>query len=168
MAENTSYSFADICRLNPRALDQLFERGTLPDVEALVGCAFRGYNTPAMTAALGIRKFIKGFFRENGLIEGYNRKVKQNCFDEPWLPTSARRFGFYHVSLWPVEQPRSLLLDYGRSTRNPALEPARVLRDYVVQIYPDNPALLLGKAYVSIMGAEMLVSRFVLEVAAFE
>lgn len=149
-------------------LEALLRGGRLPDSRGLAGFEWRGYNTAPFTALLGIRKFIKGFFAGHQGIEGYNTPVRQNRLSEPWQrrphPENPKRFGFYHVTRVRADgkdclYPNGLLLDYGASPRNPRLAPERVLRDYLVQPYADDPDLLLGKAYLA-FGSWRVASNF--------
>jgi hypothetical protein len=164
-------------------LERALLRGTAPEVAALAGWEFRGINaTPdgalPLARLAGIQKFVKGMFRTAGrgdgereAVMGYNCPVVQNALDGRWQtrPSDAepRRFGFYTVA--PVDPTRrdnrylhALLLDYGRGG-NPAWDPSRALRDYLVQIDADNPDLLLGKAYAAIGPFRISVGYFVLE-----
>lgn len=153
------------------ALETALLAGVMPKLDGLAGFEFRGYNTPAFTALLGIRKFIKGFFRSPRGLEGYNIPARQNGLSGDWLHKPSleapKRFGFYLVA--PVAAaardnlyPNAALLDYGASPRNAAWQPERLLRDYLVQVDPADPDLLLGKAYLA-LGARVRVSYFVLE-----
>ena len=56
--------------------------------------------------------------------------------------------------------PKALLLDYSLGGNGLFGPP---LRDYVVQIYPDDPDLLLGKAYVALGPLRVPVGFFVLK-----
>lgn len=153
-------------------LENYLRGGRAPDPKRLAGFEWRGYNTPAFTALLGIRKFIKGFFEGPGGVEGFNIPAKQNGFAAPWLsrphPENPKRFGFYRVTRVEADgsdnlYPNALLLDYGASPRNFALAPERVLRDYLVLPFPENSDVLLGKAYLALGPARVPVSFFVLE-----
>ncbi|MBK7194534.1 MAG: hypothetical protein IPH80_18790 [Myxococcales bacterium] len=140
-------------------LEQVFVRGVTPDVAGLAGWEFRGLNTPSYMRFLGIRKFVKGFWRDAaGATWGYNYPVEQNPVDRGWygLPsvTNPKRFGFYTVA--PVDPTardnrylHALLLDYGQG-RNPRLDASAGLRDYLVQVDAADPDLLLGKAYYAV------------------
>jgi hypothetical protein len=140
-------------------LEEVFLRGTMPDLAGLAGWEFRGLNSPSWFKYLGIKKFVKGFWRdEAGVTWGYNYPVEQNRIDAGWFGTPSvaapRRWGFYKVE--PVEPTardntylHSLLLDYGKG-RNPRIDPSAGLRDYVVQVDPGNPDLLLGKAFYAL------------------
>jgi len=66
------------------------------------------------------------------------------------------------LSAVDCKYPNALLLDYA-SQKNYLFEPSRRLRDYLVQVYPDNPDLLLGKAYVALGPVRLPMSFFVLE-----
>ena len=158
------------------ALEVVFQRGVRPDLEQLVGWEFRGINTPRWARLLGVKKFIKGFFRESGRgddgeLYGYNCPVVQNRLDEPWIakPDDAapKRFGFFHVgAVDPTardnEYLHAALLDYGRGG-NATWDPSRGLRDYLIQVDADDRDLYLGKAYYAIGPARVATSFFVLE-----
>ena len=154
-------------------LEEYMKRGIAPDVRKLVGWRFKGYNTLDVTTILGFRKFKKGFFskepppHEGAPIWGYNVDVKQNGLVDPWIEKGKPPYGFYRVyRVDPASRdnlyPNALLLDYGQGG-NPPYDPSRFLRDYLVQVDPDNPDLLLGKAYVALGPVRVFVSFFVLE-----
>ena len=145
----------------PRAeLETIFRNGTMPDLEGLVGWEFRGINRLPLNfipfgQLVGIKKFLKGFFRgEDGRVMGYNSPVdSSNALDGRWN-IKPKKFGFYET--YPVdatardnEYLHALLLDYGKGGNKP-YDITRGLRDYLVQVYPDNPDLLLGKAYYAL------------------
>jgi len=153
-------------------LEKVFQRGAMPDLDALVGWEFRGINHLPLNALpvanlLGIKKFVKGFFRrEDGKVIGYNSPTKNNVLDGRWH-VAAKRFGFYEVA--PVDPTsrdnkylHSVLLDYGKGG-NPVYDPSSLLRDYVVQVDKKNPDLFLGKAYGAIGPARIHTNFFILE-----
>jgi hypothetical protein len=158
-------------------LERVFQRGSMPDLDALVGWEFRGINHMPLNAlnlayAIGIKKFVKGFFRaEDGRVMGYNIPVARNVLDGRWhlkpSDSEPKRFGFYEVA--PVdatardnEYLHAVLLDYGKGG-NAKLDPSAGLRDYVVQVDPNNPDLYLGKAYYAFGPARLATSFFILE-----
>ena len=68
---------------------RVFAAGTAPDVAALDGWEFRGWNTSWITGVLGARKFVKAFFggdRAEGEPYGCNSRAEQNGLDGDWLP----------------------------------------------------------------------------------
>ncbi len=157
--------------MSPAELEQVFLRGVTPDLDGLIGWQFRGCNAPDWARIVGIKKFIKGFFRKGDQVMGYNCPVRQDALSLPWKakPSDAapKRFGFYTVD--PVDPTardnaylHAVLLDYSRGD-NPALDPSRGLRDYLVQVHADNPDLLLGKAYYALGPARVATSFFILE-----
>lgn len=182
------HSFLEICALPASAHEALFLGGIAPLLSDLAGWEFRGMNGGPMAPLLGIRRFIKGFRAPDdgradpSVIDGYNLWAKQaRSPKEPWIATdrwfprlrepdpSARipRHGFYKVlpqRSRPNDRryPHALLLDYGLGD-NPWSNPARLLRDYLVQVYADDPSLLVGKAYVALGRARIFGSHFVLE-----
>ena len=163
-----------------RGLERVFQRGTMPELDALVGWEFRGINHLPLNAlnlayAVGIKKFMKGFYREAGRdgdrVMGYNIPVGRNALDGRWhlkpSDSEPKRFGFFEVA--PVdptardnEYLHSLLFDYGKGG-NPKGDPSNGLRDYLVQVDPANPDLYLGKAYFAIGPARLAMSFFILE-----
>lgn len=151
-------------------------RGTAPRFEDLVGWEFAGANTLGLTRWIGIRKFTKGFYEgpprsragPTPFVQGYNIVVRQNGDEEPheYVPSEERprRHGFYRVyavdpSARDNRYPNALLLDYSLGGNGPFGPP---LRDYLVQVYPDDPDLLLGKAYIALGPMRIPVSFFVL------
>lgn len=169
-----------------RELDRALQRGHTPDLSQLVGWEFRGLNTPVWAGWVGIRKFLKGFYdpteprpgtgepapvqapRE---VWGYNCPVVQNRLEEPWIARPdhdrPRRFGYYRVTaVDPTARDNAhlhaVLLDYGAGG-HVRVDPARGLRDYLVQVEPGSPDLYLGKAYYALGPARVGVSFFVLE-----
>ena len=166
-----------LARAPRRELEQAFQRGTTPDVEALVGWDFRGINAtpagaPPLARLAGIQKFVKGMFRaEDGRVMGYNSPVVQNVLDGRWRTRPSdiapKRFGFYEVA--PVDPTardnhylHALLLDYSKGG-NAAWDVTRGLRDYLVQVDEGKPDLLLGKAYYAVGPARVSVGFFILE-----
>lgn len=153
-------------------LEQVFVRGATPDLESLVGWEFRGINHLPLNALpvanlLGIKKFLKGFFRdEQGKVMGYNSPVRNNVLDGRWH-VAPKRFGFYEV--YPVDATardnkylHAVLLDYGKGG-NKLYDPSGLLRDYVVQVDPANPDLFLGKAYGAVGPLRIHTNFFILE-----
>lgn len=167
------YTHAQLRLLQDRLLEDIMQAGTVPDPQDLVGWEFNGYNTGPL--AFAVRKFRKGFFIDPDLSEGefggYNVNIKQNGFSEPWEaqmkkgePVRHSYYRFYPTRSHEKDNlyPNSILLNYG-CPRTPAWNPASLLRDYLVQVYPDNKDLFLGKAYAALGPKRIFVSFFVLE-----
>jgi len=170
-SDRPSDRYYQLERMNMRELEQVFARGTTPDLDELAGWEFRGTNTPDFTKLLGIKKFIKGMYRRDGEVFGYNTPAVQNGIHAPWIArpseSAPKRFGFYKVA--PVDPTsrdntylHAVLLDYGRGG-NPRTDPSQTLRDYVVQVDPDNRDLYLGKAYVAAGPLRVPTSFFIIE-----
>jgi hypothetical protein len=159
-----------LARASRHELEQTFQRGTTPEIDALVGWEFRGIN--CISRLTGLQKFVKGMFRgEDGRVMGYNIRAVQNVLDGRWhlrpSTDAPRRFGFYEVS--PVDPTardnlylHALLLDYGKGGNAP-WDVTRGLRDYLVQVDANNPDLLLGKAYYAVGPARLASNFFILE-----
>jgi hypothetical protein len=168
----TTSRFLELSQSSNAQLEKILRASKPPALESLVGFEWRGCNTSWRLKAMGLQKFIKGFFQEGERVEGYNIPVRQNGLDEPWLdqptPESPKRYAFYRVT--PVDResidnfyPASLLLDYGASHRNPTYGIERLIRDYLVQLDPADPDLLLGKAYLAVGRLRLPSNFFVLE-----
>ncbi len=151
---------------------RLMRAGTSPALDSLGGWEFNGVNTAWFAAP--VRKFRKGFFEgparapspnRGPWLQGFNIPVIQDGPDEPHRarPSESHplRHGFYRVYAAAelgaaAPYPDSLILDYGVGG-NRRLDPQGLLRDYLVQLYPDDPDLLLGHAF----GAVPVVDRYV-------
>jgi len=152
-------------------LEKVFLDGATPDLDALVGWEFRGINQPVWARTLGIKKFVKGFFRnEDGRTMGYNCPVVQNVLDGRWNTTPSnsapKRFGFYEVAAVDATSRdntylHAVLLDYGKGG-NAALDPTKGLRDYLVSV-DGSPDLYLGKAYYAVGPLRVATNFFILE-----
>lgn len=158
-------------RMSNAELETVFIRGSLPDLDTLAGWEFRGTNTPGWAKLAGIKKFIKGFYRRDSEIFGYNCPVRQDGIHAPWIAKpeddSPRRFGFYRVA--PVDPTsrdnaylHALLLDYGAGG-NKRLDPTSGLRDYLVRVDANNDDVFLGKAYYALGPLRIATSFFVLD-----
>jgi len=152
-----------------RQLDLVFERGSMPDLEDLVGWEFRGINRFPLNDVVpfgnwvGIKKFVKGFHRDSE-----TGKVVCNVLDGRWHlrpnDTSPKRYGFYEA--FPVDPTsrdnkylHALMLDYGKGN-NPRFDVMAGLRDYLVQVDPSNPDLFLGKADFALGPARFYLGRY--------
>jgi hypothetical protein len=153
-------------------LERLLVRGETPSLDALAATEYGGWNHPRRMAVLGIRKFVKGFFRAgSGEHYGYNTPARQDGLDHSWSPRPddehPKRFGFYLVAPADPEGRdnrylHALLLDYGRGG-NPASDVSRLIRDYLVRPEPGSDDLLLGKAYLALGPARLYSNFFVLQ-----
>lgn len=168
------WSFEAVVNATDRARDVMFLSGTRPNFEDLVGWEFQGFNPYAHMKLLGIQRFVKGFFQKAGeappeqveRIYGYNLFCAPKAPEGEWraLPNedTPQRHGFYDVY---AEGPgskfaHSLMLNYG-VPENHNLNPERVIRDYLVQVNPNDPTLLLGKAFLQ-LGPVRVPSNFFL------
>lgn len=166
-----TWTFDALCDASTNVLELLLRSGRAPSFDSLEGWEFKGYNPPFFAKLLGIRKFMKGFYRDGETKLGYNLPVTQNPRSEEWRARPShddpKRFGFYKVRRVTLEgpdnhYPNALLLDYGEGD-NPLHDPSSLLRDYLVQVDSQNPDLLLGKAYIKMLGARIATSFFILE-----
>ncbi len=174
------YEFATVWDAPRTVAEQLFLRGTTPRPPDVAGWEYKGRNLGPIANVLRIRRFTKGFVpistdETDEVIDGYNVWVKQRGGPgDAWLPFMKAgrpsRHGFYKiVRVGPgtidSRYPHALLIDYGLGD-NPWYHPGRTLRDYVVQVYEDDPRLLIGKAYVALGSSRIFGNHFVMERAA--
>jgi hypothetical protein len=169
---SVSPAYLELASRSKAELAVVYAAGTPPDVRALTGFEFRGYNQPRTTALLGIRKFIKAFYLDgSSRLAGCNTPVARNGLDAEWLSRPSeeqpRRYAFFRVKAPDPDAPDELrrgavLLDYSQGG-NRAYDVARVLRDYVVRVEPGSDELLLGKAYFVIAGARLAHTYFLIE-----
>lgn len=172
----TRLTYQEICTSSSRELESLLRGGVTPALEDLAGWEFRGFNTNPGAEILRIRKFKKGFAwdaRSPGALQGYNVKVRQNGLLNPWIPKlqhgePIRHAPFVVYRVRPGERddryPNGLLLNYWAASGRPLLDPSIVLRDYLVQVYPDDRDLYVGKAYgavgpLRVVGGYMVLGR---------
>lgn len=167
-----SSRYTELAAKSKRELKTVFAAGTAPDVSAMIGFEFRGYNQPRTAALLGIRKFIKAFYLDRaGRPFGCNTPVVQNGLGEEWVakPSAERpkRYAFFLVE--PADPDAAdeskrgaALLDYGRGG-NRGYDIARILRDYVVRVDPGSDDLLLGKAFFVVAEKRLAHSFFLIE-----
>jgi len=169
---SVSARYLDLAGRSPRELAAVFAAGSAPDVAALTGYEFRGYNQPRAAALLGIRKFIKAFYLDGGRQPfGCNTPVAQNGLAGEWLARPSterpRRYAFFRVE--PADpgaadpsRHGAALLDYARGG-NKAYDISRILRDYLVRVEPGRDDLLLGKALFVVGGRRLAQSYFLIE-----
>lgn len=166
-------SFRDVIAYDRRTLEAIMIHGATPKKEELIDYEFRGYNPPMFARVLGFQKFVKGFFEDRKGLAGYNLFTlnPRSGPSAEWIAKESGknrgRHGFYDVV--PVkpgsrydEFEQAVLLDYG-SGRNSRLNPECRIRDYLVQVDPDNPELYLGKAYLDLGVTSVHSNFFVLE-----
>lgn len=167
-----SARYLELAALPKRDLALMFGQGTAPDVTALTGFEYRGFNQPRAAALLRIRKFIKAFYLDSSEQPfGCNTPVTQNGLDAEWSakpsPGNPKRYAFFKVdpadpdSANPLAR-KAVSLDYSKG-RNPPYEAARILRDYLVRIEPGSDDLLLGRAFFVLAGRPVADSYFLIE-----
>lgn len=167
------YDYISMATASNEVLEELLRSGVQPDTDDLAGWEFRGFNVPDLLTMVGNKKFKSGFVAngDGGVVHGYQVFVRQNRLGEAWIDKIRHGESVKHSfsNVYPVRNdevdnlyPNALLLNYA-SDRSAWYSPARVRRDYVVQVYVDNNDLLLGKAYAAIGGRRVAVAFFVLE-----
>jgi len=172
MPDGTRYTFEDIVAAGRATHVELFMRGTAPNLRDLEGFQYDGRNLSLVSFFLRVRRFIKGFVTnpagaDPGSIDGYNLWARQDDgLVAPWQPSSPDRHGFYKVyKVRPGElddkYPHALMFNYALGG-NPWHQPSQFLRDYVVQVYPDDPALLIGNADAALGSRRIFAGYFVM------
>lgn len=178
----SKWTFRDLTQASFKDLEKILREGSAPDPDSLVGWEFRGWNVVApfakpVVSLLGIQRFAKGFYRVGDEYRGYNVDIQPGGVDEPWTgkpsDESPRRRAFYKV--YPpgqgprtVDHPNALFLCYEGRPKNGLFDGGPLygdggLRDYVVLADPDNPDLLVGKAYFRLPPFHLAGGFFVAE-----
>jgi hypothetical protein len=183
----TQHTFASLTAMSAADLSKVLADGKAPAFSSITGHEFRGWNVfgdigaKAVGGIMGIQRFAKGFFVRDAAgdvdalpwIEGYNVKIQRGTLSEPWtgIPDDdhLQRFGFYRVWKPGLGEGRAgrheqaLLLDYSQGNPKPGLFEGSGLKDFIVQVHPDNPDLLLGTAYMTLGPVAVPPSFFVIE-----
>jgi hypothetical protein len=162
-------------RTKQARLKELMEKGQRPEIESLEGWVFRGLNIGIGAGLIGRRKFIKAFYLKDygygKMLTGNNFIVEQNNPADEYILKMRNDMpipeGYYLVEHAKFNKrwqryPQAALLHYGKAD-NAWSELPGYLRDYLVQPFPDNPDILLGRAYFSIGLLRLAVGFFVLE-----
>lgn len=178
-ADGSRYRFLDLVDADRATHVAVMRAGVAPRFEDLAGWEFAGANVNAASELIGVRKFKKGFYEGGAprvaagptpFLQGYNVV----CFqDGLYMAHRAKpseehpkRFGYYRVHAVVPGAPDSLyenalLLDYGLGANG--VSEATLLRDYLVQVYPDDRDLLLGHAFYALpFGLRLSLGIFVL------
>lgn len=160
-----AHTFEQLQKSDDRQLEAILQAGKSPSFEEMEDWEFKGFNTPWWAKVVGIQRFKKGFFKRGTLYFGYNIPVAQGAPAGVWKckpsDESPKRFGFYEVIPADSRYPHALLLDYGKGGNG--LRPEGLLRDYLVQVSPDDPTLLLGKAYLQLGPWRVPTNFFILQ-----
>ena len=173
MTANIEPTFEHLCHASHGELKRVFDAGTAPGLSALSGWEFRGYNTNPATELLRIRKFKKGFAedpQDPNALTGYNVAVRQDGLRSSWMPRMRQGEPHRHAPFAVREtgadgrgpHQNAVLLDYKIPGKLPA-DPSWILTDYLTQVSPDNPDLLLGIAYAAVGPLSVFASYFVAE-----
>jgi hypothetical protein len=167
-----SARYRDLAARSKSELEAVFAAGSPPDVAALAGFEFLGYNHPPAASLLGIRKFIKAFYLDDEQQAfGCNTPVAGSKLDQEWIarpsPERPKRYAFFKVDAADPDaadrmHKRAVLLDYGRGGNKP-YDVSRILRDYLIRVESGSDDLLLGKAFFVIAGARVASSFFLIE-----
>ncbi len=173
------HTFESLAKMNREQLDQVLLEGLEPTLnDEIVGWEFQGWNVNPTAAVIGSRKFKKGFFGNPDIYGdpakeyawGYNMTMKQNGFDEPWIPTpspeSPRRHLFWGVhagrkAVKPLH-PNTLVIDYRLWPEHFVLNPLRYTVDYLVYPNPNDHTLILGNSYIVIGPIKLFLGYFLL------
>ena len=164
-------TFKELSHAPRSQLEGLMKDSKGPALGSIAGYEFRGFNVlypheKAVMWILGNVRFIKCFFPEDRTaplpkdpteLRGYNLKVKNGSVDDPWsttpneaTPTKIGRYKVYPSRNLPGKNlyPNAVFLDYAQPENN--LFSGSTIQDYLVQPDPQNPDLLLGKAFTNL------------------
>jgi hypothetical protein len=147
------HTFDSLCIAPPEILTGTMGATVTPDPESLAGWEFRGFTPGDSPAALLLRKHRMGFYRLK------NRRGSTGlggyvipCHDGPpsgrWIDRldgpGGWKLGWFTVEPGTGGRfPRALTLDFSRGGRAPRFHPQNLVRQYLAQIHPDDPDLLV-------------------------
>lgn len=141
------------CKPNEE-LEAIMRRGKMPDMGALAGWEYDGWNAFFLPKLAGMQKFRKGFLRmPDKSIKGYNSIMKAGALNDLWVYklSSNGTINKWFFEVYPAREdrkanlyPNALLFNYHTGKNNLVEES---IRDYVVQAEPGNNEVLLGKMY---------------------
>ena len=178
------WTFEMLARSEKTKREELMLRCSAPTFESLAGWEFKGWNCLSPVAALymkpaGFQRFMKGFYLLPGdptpadaeILRGYNVKVTRGGVSDDWVDRKDEkgepvRHSFYETyrsgegaRFGPYSQ--ALFIDYGIPGNG--LLDGKGIRDFLIQVEPDNPDLFLGKAYMKVGPFHFPAAFFVLE-----
>ena len=170
-------TYRDLCTSTKAQLETYMAGAKGPSLESISGWAFRGWNVLApherlVMVILQNTRFFKCFFPAkdgSGQLVGYNLKVKNGGLDDPWTcrPSDEQPASQGHYKVYPTRNrpgknryPNAVFLDYAQPENN--LFTGSTIDDYLVQPDPENPDLLMGKAYTH-LGILTPATFFILE-----
>ena len=158
------HTFESLARMRKEELESVLVSGEEPTLDDdVMGWEFQGWNVNPLTTLVASRKFKKGFFGDPEIYDdpgrrhawGYNMTVRQNAFEEPWIPTPSperpkRRFFFGVVPGAKAnhpQYPRTMVIDYRLWNEYLPINPIGYTVDYMVYPNPGDKTLMLGKSY---------------------
>lgn len=135
-------------------LEAIMRGGKMPDMDALAGREYDGWNAFFLPKLAGMQKFRKGFLKmPDESIKGYNSIMKAGALNDLWVYklNSKGTINKWFFEVYPAREdrkaniyPNALLLNYHTGKNNLVEES---IRDYVVQAEPGSNEVLLGKMY---------------------
>jgi len=143
-------NFKTLSQMSNRQLEDIMRNSKKPNMTKIAEKEYNGWNMGLLPSLSGLQKFRKGFQKQDGgYFTGYNVLMQQNHFNEAWeqklVNDEPKIFGFYEMTPAKDRYPNALQLDYN-TLKNKKFE--EWLLDYIVEVEPGNPDLLLGKAHV--------------------
>ena len=171
--ETATAQYLELWKSGTKKLEHYMSIGSMPSMRHLDGWRFRCLNVGPTAKLLGIQKFIKCFYNVDyhfgSMLTGHNISVEQNApsdINEKKMKNGVHKIqGYYLVESENRnfnKYQNAALLHYGRAD-NHWWEPAKRLRDYLVQPFADNANILLGKAFFAIGPFQVFGGYFVLE-----
>lgn len=160
----TPWTYETLAQADRATLEDILRRGTPPDLEALNGYIYCGWNHEWIGKLSG-EKFKKGFLKKaDGKVYGYNEMCEQDGkkYNGDWKVRMHNdhpiQLAFFRTSLVSQEPPIKLAEHYRQLAhfnydmpQNTGYNlPFRVIRDYVVAPNPGDNTLLLCKAYLQV------------------
>jgi len=173
----TEWTYETLTNANRATLEQVLQGGPPPDPEVMVGHAYEGWND-GLLAYLSGKKFKKVFIHQNGRVLGYNEKIRQTggAPSGKWEVVTKNGDpvlqGYFDILLASEGEslkqlikryPDKILFNYDTPINSGAEGIVyRMIRDFAALPNPGDHSLILGKAYLRILGINIFWSYFVL------
>jgi hypothetical protein len=162
---NRKWNFENLARAEKPLLESILVSGNAPEIGALDGYTYCGWNLDPIGKLTG-QKFKKCFFSTKDGVYGFNKKVRQDsvkaggAWNDVQYKGRFKTMGYFKVAYaydCPLQeltrQYRHLaVFNYNLSLNQGLSVFFKVIRDFMVLPNPDDNSLLLGKAYLHLPG----------------
>lgn len=156
------WTYETLAQADKQTLENILLHGSPPDPEQLNGFIYCGWNHELFGRLLSGEKFKKGFYKKDGMNNGYNETVIQDHqkylgqWEVGLHKVRPNQLGYFRVAYVKDEPPTKLNAPYQHLVTFSYDVPYHkwyliffsTIRDFVVLPNPGDHSLLLCKAYI--------------------